>query len=354
MKYIIREDKHSLYMNYILKTLLDKRNCQQEDVNLILDKFSINDFISVLKKNVVLVRFLEKVYPRLSDELRKEFDPILKKEQVRRKKTLEIIDKINQKFEEENLPVMIIKTLDNYPDLGHDVDIYTEAPIKKVDKILIDELKARFISPTFSDRLARKRNYKLESFPTLEIHCGRLGQVGEQNKLSKELIPNYQKIKIDRISTFIPRTEHRLLLVVLQRMYRHFNIRLCDIYNTFNLLEENLIDWRYLRETSDKYGLWNGILLYLQYISKVCSCYGYYFSAGKGIDVKRNWPNRIITRHMHFRFPLFSTAFRLYFKKLSSDIKQSNIYSCSRLPLIVPLSLAHYLSAKLLKRSNVW
>jgi len=341
-------------MDFILRNLLKlKANGSTAPKDYPFENFDAEILISVLRKNRLLVRYLQE---QTSTEFNKidKIDFILKEEQNRVKKGLELMGTITKKFEDQGSPIMVIKSLDNYPDLGHDIDLYTEAPIKIVDKILIDDLGAKLGQPTISDRLARKRNYAIAGYPILEVHCGRLGQVGEQMVLARELLSNCQKVRIDGVFAYVPRPEHRLLITVLQRMYRHFNIRLCDVYNTIQLLKDTPIDWQYLKEIAVSAGLWEGLLFYLNYINGIYSRYCPDKDLNQYIKMLKKGPTYIVAQRMHFRFPLLSTGCKLYFKKFISDTRKLNFTGLRSSLIIVPLSLLHYISMKLFKRSIMW
>jgi len=343
----IRSDEFSSEVDFIMETLF--RGPKE------VDKIeSFERFLSVLKKNRITVRWITKNYACFNSPFKDKFESILNQEKKRLKKAIEIIGKVTEEFEGNGLSIMVIKTLDNYPDLGHDIDFYTNAPVEEIDHIFIDKFKAKLISPTLSDKIARKRNYKIGDYPTLEIHCSRLGQVGEENNLAKDLVLNREEITIDGVTTYVPKIEFRILLTVLQRMYRHFNIRICDIYNTLTFAKNENIDWDWLKKLSLKYGVWNGVKLYMNYVQKVAEYYDIELSTIKKVFKNNNWPRYIEDRNMLFRFPLISTGVYLYFTKVVANFRRLNFYNVVRTSLVIPLSLAHYFYVKLIGKSRVW
>lgn len=342
-------DMHSQYVDFITKTLLDTENSKA----IIPKELNFEDIIAVLKKNRITARWLKKMKYSFDETKQGQIDSILHEENTRLNKALEIIDKVTKEFKKRNLSLMVIKTLDNYPDLGHDVDLYTDAPIGEIDDILINTFKAKLEHPTFSEKLAHKRNYKINGYTTLEIHCSRLGQLGEDRLLAEDLIDNQEKIEISGKIAYIPKPEYRVLLCVLQRIYRHFNIRICDAYNTIELINSNSIDWNFLRKISDKYGIWEGVQRYFSYIQKLVTKYSITLNAEVNL-IHKDWPSAIRDKNMHFRFPLASTGISAYSKKITHDISHLNLYSIARLSLIIPLSFIHYISVKLFGQSKVW
>ncbi|UCC95852.1 MAG: nucleotidyltransferase family protein, partial [Candidatus Omnitrophota bacterium] len=243
----LRSDRYSLHVDLIMNSLFGGLHDSEEAKDL-----DFNDLIQVLNKNRIAVRWLRKNYLTFNSEQRKSADAFLGDEEKRMQSALEIIEKVTQEFEKRGLRIAVIKTLDNYPDLGHDIDLYTNAPIDDVDDILINVFGAKLQKPSLSERFSQKRNYKVQGYPILEVHCSKLGQLGEDNLLAQDLLVGCRKITHAQRSAYILRPEFRLLLCVLQRMYRHFNIRISDIYNTIHLIQNDEIDWRLLREISLK------------------------------------------------------------------------------------------------------
>lgn len=341
-------DKFSPYVDLVTRSFL---NGQKE--LKIFEGFRFDDLLLTLKKNRVTVRWLNAMRPLLDEKFKNEINSILKSEELRRAKTLELTGKVTEEFERRRLKFLVIKTLDNYPDLGHDVDMYTNAPIDEVDDIFINTFKAKLETPSLPEKIAQKRNYRIDDAVTFELHCSKLGELGEEMFLAKDLISNYEKINIEGIVTYIPRVEYRILMVVLQRIYRHFNIRICDLFNTINLIKNDSIDWETLKNISLKYGVWEGVLLYLSYIYKTALYYNIDLNIKNYLELK-TWPPYIQDRNMHYRFPLLSTGINIYSKKVISDILHLNINSLARLPLFIPLSCLHYVSVKLYGKSHIW
>jgi thymidylate kinase len=338
-------DKYSPCVDFITQTLLD------ENGSKIPSDLKLEEILPVIRKNRITVRWLKKMRTAFSKADRSKIDNILKEEKERLGKALEIIDRVTNEFKNRNLSIMAIKTLDNYPDLGHDIDLYTDALIEDINNILIGKFHAKLDKPTISERVSQKRNYRMRGYPVLEIHCSRLGQLGEERALAKDLISNSERIRISGKTAYIPKPEYRILLCVLQRMYRHFNIRICDVYNTIGLIKSNSINWQELKSISIKYGIWEGVSRYLSYVQKIGRHYGVELNIEHQLE---NWPELIKDKNMHFRFPLVSTGLKVYSKKIASEIGGFNLYSLSRISLIIPLSLIHFGSVKLFGKSKVW
>src|SRR6266851_5319902 len=77
--------------------------------------------------------------------------------------------------------VIVIKSLDHWPDLGSDLDLYSSAESADVVAIMLDRFKAHLEERSWGDRLANKWKFVVHGLTELvEVHVGRLGQTGEQ------------------------------------------------------------------------------------------------------------------------------------------------------------------------------
>jgi hypothetical protein len=139
-------------------------------------------------------------------------------------------------------------------------------------------MHARFDSTlanrSWGDRLANKWNFVVPGLPELvEVHAGRLGQTGEQTVVTRSLSARTRMAQIAGHLFRVPAPEDRIVISTLQRMYRHFYIRLCDIVDNARLLDQHLIDFEYLHSVGSAAGLWEGIATYLRIISEYVQSY---------------------------------------------------------------------------------
>jgi hypothetical protein len=82
----------------------------------------------------------------------------------------------------------VIKSLDHWPDLGSDLDLYTNADPEDVSKLMVTSFDAQIAPRSWGDRLAGKWNFLIPGLPeAVEIHMGRLGQTGEQVTIASHL-----------------------------------------------------------------------------------------------------------------------------------------------------------------------
>ena len=72
------------------------------------------------------------------------------------------------------------------------------------------------------------------------------------------------------------------MISTLQRMYRHFYFRLCDIVDSAALVESGAVDYEDLRYSANASGIWEGVATYLVIVSDYVKQY-----RGTGLDLPR-------------------------------------------------------------------
>ena len=91
---------------------------------------------------------------------------------------------------------------------------------------------------SWGDRLANKWNFAIPGLPeSVEVHAKRLGQTGEHTAMAKRFVARRVPKTLMNLTFMVPAPEERLIVATLQRMYRHFYFRVCDIVNTAAILE---------------------------------------------------------------------------------------------------------------------
>src|SRR3954465_8983528 len=68
---------------------------------------------------------------------------------------------ICQELESNGCPVVVMKSLDHWPDLGSDLDLYTTADERQLVRVFTTKLRAQVEPRSWGDRLAQKWNFKI-------------------------------------------------------------------------------------------------------------------------------------------------------------------------------------------------
>jgi hypothetical protein len=273
----------------------------------------------------------------------------VEKERARIDLALSFLSPICQALEQAG-DVIVIKSLDHWPDLGSDMDLYTNAEGADVVAIMRDRFEAVVAERSWGDRLANKWNFVVPGLPELvEVHVGRLGQTGEQVAVTNSLVARSGAAQVGSHVFRVPAAEDRLIISTLQRMYRHFYLRLCDVVDTARLVDSGTVDYVYLRSLARSAGLWDGLASYLVTVSGYVQSY-----RGTGLDLPdlvsnaaRFGNERVRFRRRFLRIPIFPQAATLYASEWKRLLLNGELQNALRLSLLPGLAAAAAIELKI-------
>ncbi|HEV2137180.1 MAG TPA: hypothetical protein VGR47_23375 [Terracidiphilus sp.] len=253
-------------------------------------------------------------------------------------------------FQENNLNVMVIKSLDHWPDLGSDLDLYTNAGPDEVIQLMRRRFGAEIAQRSWGDRLASKWNFMLPGLPeAVEIHVGRLGQTGEQQAFASSLLSRSIQVLRGGYSFRVPCASDRITISTMQRMYRHFYFRLCDVIDSAGLIDAGAVDFDDLLASAQAAGIWEGVATYLVIVSDYVNSY-----RGSNLDMPpfvaaaaRFGGSEIYYGKGFLRVPILPQSARLYGSQLAGVLGRGEIDSGARLSLLPWLATAAVLGQKL-------
>ena len=302
--------------------------------------------VSLSSKNHVVVRALS----RLSRILRAEegpqtpaVDSVLKDEKMRIDHALKFLDEICAGLEKSGCAVTVIKSLDHWPDLGSDLDLYSDADPARVVQVMATEFGAKLAERSWGDRLAYKWNFIIPGLPEMiEIHIGRLGQTGEQTDFTESLMSRTRVIEIGQRSFHVLAPEDRVVISTMQRMYRHFYIRLCDVLDNAHLLDSKQVNFDDLYVVGTSTGLWEGIATYLVIISQYVESFrGYGVPLPSLVSRSAKFGMGPVRFRKDFlRVPILPHSLNLYAGELKTLILQGQVRNSLRLSLLPGLATA--------------
>jgi len=322
-----------------------------------LVRFGPADFIPLMKfanDHHVIVRSLE----ILAELVREENDEdkikrvasVLNNEKTRIAHALFVLESICRRCEEKGLEVVVIKSLDHSPDLGSDLDLYSNADPADVHRVMTRDFNAIPEARSWGDRLAGKWNYRVPGLPELvEFHVGRLGQTGEQVRFARNVIDHAVHSQIGGHQFRVPAPEDRLMIGTLQRMYRHFYFRLCDIVDTVQLLEGETVDFNQLRTAAMRAGIWHGTATYLAIASDYLFRYSGRRLALPGFvnEAARFGGDEVNFKKGFLRVPIMPHSIKLFAEQLASVVESRNIRGAARLSLLPWLATTAAVAQKL-------
>jgi hypothetical protein len=320
--------------------------------NISQDEF--DNLVTLANSNHVVVRAMEvllNIARDTKDGTRAEWALVaLEAERVRIRTAVTFLQSICAAFESEGYGVTVIKSLDHWPDLGSDLDMYTDTKPEDVFRLMAKHFHAGIDSRSWGDRLAGKWNFLIPGLPeAVEVHMGRLGQTGEQVTIASSLAKRSRLVLIGDQKFRVPSTSDRLLISVLQRMYRHFYFRLCDMVDSAALVETGGVDYKDLRSAASSAGIWEGVASYLAIVSDYVRQY-----RGSGLDLPhflvasaRFGGDEIYYGNGFLRVPIMPQSVKLYGAQLAVLVRKRELINSARLSLLPWLATAALVGQKI-------
>lgn len=319
-----------------------------------ISREKFDELAALADSNHVIVRGLE-VFLRImhdaKDEMRAEWaESALAAERARIQNAVTFLHAICAAFTDQGRDVTVIKSLDHWPDLGSDLDLYTNTKPEEVIQLMRKRFQAQIAPRSWGDRLAGKWNFVMPGLPeAVEIHMGRLGQTGEQVAIASTLARRARQISIGDQTFRVPSASDRLMISTLQRMYRHFYFRLCDIVDSGQLAESGIVDYEDLRRAANAAGIWPGVATYMAIVSDYLKQY-----RGFGLDLPqfvvsaaRFGGEQVYFAKEFLRVPIMPQSASLYRAQLSNMLRRRELQSSARLGLLPWLATAAFVGQKI-------
>jgi len=268
---------------------------------------------------------------------------VLNEEQARIQNAVTRLDQIVSTLQAAACQFVVMKSLDHWPDLGNDLDLYTIASENDIVRVFTQQLGAHVEARSWGDRLAKKWNFALpELRESVEVHVQRLGQTGEHRRMAERFVGRHTTKEIMGFCFPVPALEERVIVATLQRLYRHFYFRICDISNTANLVESGAIDFEELRRAADIGGIWPGVCTYLNVVSDYVGQY-----RGVGLPLPAQIKSaalfggeKVSAQKLFLRVPIVPQGAALYTRQVTSTALRGDVGATLRLSLLPPLASA--------------
>jgi hypothetical protein len=280
----------------------------------------------------------------------------LAEERARIAHCIAMLHSICNALESRGCKVSVIKSLDHWPDLGSDLDLYTTADEYRVEPVMREEFGARPVDRSWGDRLANKWNYNVPGLRELvEIHVQFLGQTGEHADMATRVVDRRVRKVVGGHDFYVPAPEERIVISALQRVYRHFYFRLCDMIDMTSLLQSEPIDFGELQKAADRAGIWPGVVTFLLMIRSYIKSYGGELSLPNEIIASAHSPGDSLRFRNGFLRISKLTAAGLYASQLAHAGRHRNARALLRLPFLPPLAVSALVARGLTgKNKGIW
>ena len=310
-----------------------------------LSRDDFADLLALAQSNHVVIRGLEAfLHFTGEDSARAEWaQTALEAERARVRIAIPFLHQICEGFKRSGYDVTVIKSLDHWPDFGSDLDLYTNAKPEEIARLMRRSFGAEIADRSWGDRLASKSNFLVPGLPeAIEVHMGRLGQTGEQVAFASSLVERARPILIDGYFFRVPSVPDRLMISSMQRMYRHFYFRLCDVVDTAQLADAGAIDFKNLRTLSESASIWEGVATYLAIVSDYVKHYrGWELRLPEYVvAAARFGGDEIYYSRGFLRVPIMPQSARLYGLQLADVLSRGELHSGARLSLLPWLATA--------------
>ena len=314
----------------------------------------MRDLLSQAEIQRVLRRILAVLKSRLPELRHDAVADLVDSKLATEHKAIEValcrLQELVNRFEEHGLPVLVMKTLDHWPDTGSDLDLLVMATDAEVQQIFDDSFQAIQQPPSWGDRLAHKLNFRLPQLRELvEVHMGCLGQTGEHWSLAAAVISRRIRRSYGLFSLPVPSHEDQIVIGALQRMYRHYYIRLTDIVNIHGLLGAGPLDFDRLQAISEEASIWPGVASLIAVVSQ----HGANFGAEpialpvQVLAAARFGAERTYLDRKFIRVPLIPEAGSLFLQQFNGSCRRHAFGAVARLSLLPVLAMAAYLSFRI-------
>jgi hypothetical protein len=330
---------------------IERLSSQLEQISKLSDA-EFRGLLDLADKHHVTVRALRVLeaiaVSEKENQLEEWCDVAIKSESTRISNAIEWLYAIVQTLQNSECPVSVIKSLDHWPDLGSDLDLYTSGSPEQVSRVMLEKLQAQEEPRSWGDRLANKWNFQVPGLPELvEIHVRYLGQTGEQKLMAARVLARSVTKTLNGHTFPVPAPEERILISTLQRMYRHFYFRLCDMADFAALLASGEVDFVELREGAELGGIWPGVASFLVIVSQYAKSYGSHVALPREVVNAASSPDlQVQFRGNFLRVPMGPAA-GLYGSQLLNAGRHGDLRAISRLPLLPPLAVSALVAYRL-------
>jgi len=347
-----------VYMVYLSRLLLGQCDGRRQDLKQRILTLSSDEFGALLELadlNHVVVRSLEMLVsagnagsgnPAVVGQARQALDA----ERARIRTAVPILHEVCRALEEDGHRAIVIKSLDHWPDLGSDLDLFADSNPRDICAFMTEKFHAKIAPRSWGDRLASKWNFLVPELPeAIEIHMGRLGQTGEQAAIASSVIERSRLVHIEGRAFRVASIADRLMISTLQRMYRHFFFRLCDVVDTALLMESDCIDYEALCALATEAGIWEGVATYLKIVSDYVKEYkGSSPELPQSVNsAARFGGEKVYYGKSFLRVPILPQSAGLYQTQLTGVLKKGELQNGARLSLLPWLATAAVLGQKL-------
>jgi hypothetical protein len=286
-------------------------------------------------RNAVVIRLAERLaalglhpLPALAE--------LVERERGRARAVLDLLPRLRQACARHDIPWLVPKALERYPDVGDDLDLLVLARTAAVDRLLLEGLRVTRRLRTIANRLAGKTVYEVSGAGIiLDIRHGRLGSAGQHAGYSAVVFQNRRPAAIGGTEVFVPSPEDALVLQGMEKVIGRRAFHLCDVLHTVVTIQTGGLDWDYVARAARAHGGAAGLCCYLRYVDQIFGR----LVGGELLPAEarrallgnpRGW-GRARFRDAGFRFPALWVTGRIHGRQLARAVRERDWDAVARL-----------------------
>jgi hypothetical protein len=226
---------------------------------------------ALAEQNGVLVRLADRlaaggVHPP------QPFAAPAERERARARTALDVLAQIRAAGARHDVPWLLPKACDRFPDLGDDLDLLTLAEADAVDRSLLDGLAVTRQRLTLAHRLAGSTVYAVVGADlVLDIRHGRLGHAGQHAGYVARLFQRARIATLGGLEYACPAPEDQLVLQGAEKVIARRAFHLSDVAVTITLIRRGELDWDHVLATARALGVEGGLSCYLHLVHDIHS-----------------------------------------------------------------------------------
>jgi hypothetical protein len=313
-----------------------------DDPRLDLDAVDWAELTRLAERRRVVVRLADAVARRIrKEELPAGLATSAGRAATRTQRTLALIDGLGDACTRLGVTHAFLKTAENYPDSGPDIDLLIADPSAEIDRAILEGIPGARRGHGFRQRLSGSRTYTAAMGIVIDLHHARLGRFGEQARYARILLSRARPVPLGVTSCYAPSAEDHFLLIATQQAYTRPALRISDVYGAIGLLRRcDQLNWDYIFATALSIDMLPTLGAYLDYLDRM----------HMRLLNQSLLPQELLARFTtgepvlpaagsDTRFPATAVARRLYVNHVHAALEAGRWHSMARL-LLLPVVAA--------------
>jgi hypothetical protein len=257
--------------------------------------------------------------------------------EARADRVLGLAARVAEACDRHGIPCVVLKLARDFPDVGGDLDLLVPDAGSAIDRVLRDLLPVAPGRRSLHAHLAATTAYAAPEYGTdVDVHHGRLGQLGEHARFAALLLARRRRVELGTVSCFVPSPEDQLVQQALSYGLGLPAVRIGDAFWTVSAVRGGRLDWDTLLETAKAMGLLPALSCHLSGVEQLhMRLLGRPLLDAeiRGRLAQRRW-GRIEFRRGRYRLTAARVRLGLFLRQLQAKIESNDWPAAGRLCLL--------------------